>query len=662
MASIGQVGGLGSNLDVSGLVGKLMEVESKPLAELAKKTAATTVKISAYGNFKGAVSALRTSLAGLQSADSYNAMAASVVDSNVASVSATPNADLGSHSLEVTDLAVAERLKSGTFASINDVIGTGTLTIQYGKYDSNGNTFTTNPGSATNNIVIDGTNNTLAGVRDAINKSNAGVTASIVNDGTGFRLVVSGKNTGTDNSIRIGVTDGDGGNADAAGLSQLAYDPTLAVGAGKNLQQVTAAKDAKFMLDGIQIVKSGNTITDALSGVTLNLTKTNAGSPTTFSVAKDSSKLKASIEDFVKSYNELDNLTDQLTGYDKATKVAGDLNGDAAVRQISQQLRDVLSHVVSSSPKGYQALSQIGITMSRDGQLAVDNTKLQKALDTDASAVQGLFARAGKTSDPLVAYNKADAKTKPGEFALNVSQLATRGSAVGSTAAPLTIDSTNNMLDLKIDGVSSSISLTQKTYADPAALAAELQTQINGNSAFSTAKVKVEVTQNSGVLSIVSNAYGTASTVDITGGNGATTLFGSLTKTAGVDVAGSFGTGLTTGRGQTLTSADGLSVDITGGATGDRGKVTYMRGLAVELDELIGKLVDGKSTTLSSRIDSLNQQNKDIDEQKAQLEKRLEVKRDRYTQQFNTLDGLLTNMQSTMSYLSQQLASLNSNK
>lgn len=652
--------GLGSGLDVNGLVDKLMEVEKQPLTKIQAKQAAVNVKISAYGTFKGAVSALRTSLAGVQNNSSYSTMSAKIADATVAGVSASQTADVGTHSLEVTQLAAAHRLKSGTFASITEPIGTGKLQIQYGtvgKDGSNNPTFTVNGSAPTNNITIDAAHNSLAGVRDAINQSNAGVSASIVNDGTGFRLVLSGKNTGTANSIRIGVTDDDGNNTNIAGLSQLAYDPTLAQDAGKNMGEVSAAKDAQFLLDGLQITKSSNSVGDAISGVTIDLQKTNAGAPTTFSVAKDSSTIKKSIDDFVKAYNDLDTTVDQLTAYDPKTNKAGQLNGDTGVRTTYEQIRGSLTRMVNAAPGGYTALAQVGLTLDRNGQMQVDSTKLQAALDKDPTAVQGLFATAGKTNDSLVSFVKAGDNAKAGQYALNITQLATQGTAVGSTAAPLTIDGTNNAFTLKIDGVSSNISLTQKTYASPAELATELQTQINGNSTFSASKIKVAVTENAGVLSITSNRYGSASSVQLSGANVAN-LFGTVTSTTGLDVAGNFGTGKTTGNGQELTSADGLTVKITGGALGDRGNVNYMRGLAGDLDKLIGKAVDAKGT-VPSQIESLNQQNKDFDKQTADLNLQLEKKEQRYLKQFNTLDEMLSNMQSQMSYMSQQLSALN---
>jgi len=655
MAGI-QATGAGSGLDVRGLVDNLMTVEKQPLAKLDKKEAAVQVKISAYGAFKGAASALRASLSGLQSAGSYTAMSASVAEASVATASASASADVGTHSLEVTTLAAAQRLKSGTFQSVTDTVGSGTLSIQYGSFAAG--TFTQNGSTPTHNITIDATNNTLAGVRDAINKANVGVNASIVNDGSGFRLVVASKNTGTTNSLKLSVTDTDGNNTNTAGLSQLAFDPAAGVGAGQNMSEVAAAKDAEFLLDGLLIKKQSNTVSDALSGVTLNLTKTNAGTPTTFTIAKDSKAIKTAIEGFVKAYNELDTTVDKLTGYNAATKVAGDLSGDAAIRQASGRIRDALSQVVSTTPGGYNALAQIGITLSRDGQLAVDNTKLTAALDKDPTAVQGLFSTAARTDDPLVNFVKAGDNTRPGSFALNVSQLATQGKAVGGASAGLTIDNTNDTLELNVNGTATSIKLSQRTYSNAAALASELQSQVNGAAALVTAGSRVTVSENAGVLSITSDKYGSASKVQLSGGNGLAGLFGTVNSTNGVDVGGSLGLGGTTGNGQELTSSSGLTVKVTGGNTGERGNVTFMRGIASQLDKLIGDALDSKGT-VPARIESLNQQVKDIENKRTFIEQQLELKEARYLKQFNSLDGLLTNMQSTMSYLSQQLSALN---
>jgi flagellar hook-associated protein 2 len=149
--------------------------------------------------------------------------------------------------------------------------------------------------------------------------------------------------------------------------------------------------------------------------------------------------------------------------------------------------------------------------------------------------------------------------------------------------------------------------------------------------------------------------------VELLGGNARSTLFGTATSTAGLDIAGSLGTGKATGNGQQLTSDNGLTVSVSGGATGARGGVMFTRGMATKLDDLLTQLSASKGT-IGGRIDSLQEGVKDIEKKREFINAQLEVKQKRYLDQFNTLDGLLSNMQSTMSYLAQQLSSLNNLK
>jgi len=193
MASPIQASGIGSGLDVSGLVDKLMTIEQQPLTALDNKKAAVNVQIGAYATFRSSLSSFQSTLSTLEDPTAYNAAKVTVGDATVATASATSGADAGDHTLEVTDLAQAQRIKSGTFQAITDTVGTGTLTFNFGSYDTNANTFTSNADKGAKTVTIDSAHATLSGVRDAINKANIGVTASIVNDGTGFRLVVGSK-------------------------------------------------------------------------------------------------------------------------------------------------------------------------------------------------------------------------------------------------------------------------------------------------------------------------------------------------------------------------------------------------------------------------------------------------------------------------------------
>jgi flagellar hook-associated protein 2 len=648
--------GIGSNIDVAGLVDKLMQVEKQPLTALDKKEAAVQVKISALASFRGSLSTFQATLVGLEQTSSYTAAKVSLGDNSVASASSSADADPGTHSLEVTHLAAAQRLKSNTsFAAITDTVGTGTLSIQYGSY---ANGFSVNADRPTQTVTIDAAHSSLSGVRDAINAAKINVTASIVNDGTGYRLVLASKDTGSANGVRISVSDDDNTATDTAGLSRLAYDPAADVGSGKNMTEVVAAQDSAFLVDGIAITKPSNTVSDVLAGTTLTLLKTNLNTPMTLAITQDTGPVQTSVAAFVKAYNDVNKTITDLTKYNAETKAGGPLLGDAAVRSLAEQLRDSLSSVVGGVSGSYHALAQVGVTLGRDGNLSVDSGKLQTALQTNPQAVRSLFATSGYSDDSLVQYTGSTSTTPAGVYDLNVTQLATQGKIVGSAAAALTIDSSNDALTVAVNGVTTSITLNHATYANANALAAELQSKLNGSSPLAAAGILTSITASSGALSITSNRYGSVSKIALAGGNAQSALFGtSPTATDGLDVAGTLGGVTGVADGQKLTHPNGLSIQVSGGSTGARGKVSFGHGIAVQLDTLLGKAL-GTKGVLSERTDGLNQSVKQIGHDRDQVNAGLVVKQARYQKQFNTLDGLISSMQSTMTYLAQQLNSI----
>jgi len=316
---------------------------------------------------------------------------------------------------------------------------------------------------------------------------------------------------------------------------------------------------------------------------------------------------------------------------------------------------------VSGNSAGYNALSQVGISFDSSGKLSVNSSKLSTALTTNPAAVQALFATGAQTEDSLVKYASSTSTTPGGKYTLNVSQIATQGNAVGSAAAALTIDGTNDVLNVKVNGVSTSVTLGHATYTDATALAAEVQSRLNGSSTLSAKSMTVSVTQSAGVLTLSSNQYGSGSTVAFEGGSAASALFGTPTSTDGVDVAGSIGGVLANGSGQTLKAGNGLALDVLGGATGDRGGVTFTRGLAVQLDSLLTRAL-GTKGSIASSTKALEAQSKDMDAQKERINSSLAEKEKRYLAQFNSLDSTISSMQSTMAYLAQQLTALNSTK
>lgn len=658
--------GIGSGLDVNGIVKQLIAVESQPLTGLNVKEAGYQAKITAYGTLKGAIATFQTAQRGLSEIARFQALKASSSDTTIYGAFATGAAVPGTYSVEVVDLAQAHKLRSNGFANVTDAVGTGTLTFQYGTYDSGLNTFTLNSAKAAQTVVIGPGQNTLSGIRDAINAANIGVSASIVNDGGANpnKLTLTSKDTGAASSIQLTVTDGDATHTDSSGLSQLAYNPTSGLGTGKNLVQSVAAQDANLTVDGItNIKKPSNTVTDVVQGVTLNLLKKSPtpGTGTVLTVTSDTGSVKTAVESFVKAYNDINKTVGDLTAYNAVTKKGSILQGDASALAIQRQVRGVLTSALQSSNGNFNLLSQIGVSFQKSGNLALEGAKLDAAINTNFNDIAALFAAVGKPSDSLVNFVSASSSTKPGIYAVTVDTLATQGKSVGSTAPGLTItQGANDTLSVTIDGVNATVTLGAATYASAGALAAEVQSKINGAGALTTAGAAVSVTAGAGnAITITSSRYGLASTVSVAG-NGVANLLGTPTNIAGVNVGGTIGGVAASGNGQNLTGtgkADGLKLLVTGGAIGARGTITYSEGYAKQLDRLVDNLL-GTNGPIAIRTDGLNASVKDIAGQRDTLNRRIANTERSLRERFGVLDSLVSRLRSTSDFLSQQLARL----
>ena len=460
--------GIGSGLDVNAIVTGLMNVERQPLTLLASKKTAFQTQVSAYGSLKSALSTFQASVSALSSAAKFNAQTATSADTEVLTATADGKASVSSYAVKVNQLAQQQKIASAGFSNISNTVGTGTLTISFGTFTPEvlapptASAFTANTDKTDITIAINSSNNTLAGVRDAINAKNGSVTASIVNDGTNNRLIITSKDTGEVNSLKITTTDDDTVNTDATGLSQLAYDPTATTGSGKNLQQLQAAKDTLLNIDGIAVVKSSNTITDAIEGVTLKLLKTSNNVSVNLGIATNQDEIKKSVTSFVDGYNKLDTTLRSLTKYGGEGGISGALLGDATARSITNQIKAVFSNSISGAGS-LTTLSQIGVSFQRDGKLALDSTKLTTAISTNLGDIAALFAPSAKATDPLIAYSGSTSKTQAGTYAVTVSQLgSTTVNAIGTINGTAATGSATNLvgaagsvtegLSLKING------------------------------------------------------------------------------------------------------------------------------------------------------------------------------------------------------------------
>jgi flagellar hook-associated protein 2 len=379
--------GIGSGLPVESLVSQLMAVERKPIDLLTTKEADFQAKLSAFGTMKSALAALQTAAQALSTPAQVTPIKATVATAGVMSVATTAGATAGSYNIEVQSLAQSQKLKSSVgFSNTTDVVGSGTITIDFGGYDSAvPPVFTPNGASSAKTVTIDPAHNTLADIKSAINGANMGVTASIINDGTSNYLSFTSTSTGAKNAMQISVSD--------PSLNALTYtgDP-----ATSDMAQTVGAQDAVIFVDTVKITKPSNTITDAIEGLTLNLTATTAsGVSTKVNLAPEMSGVQTAIQNFVKAYNDATKSMADLTAYDVSTGTGAVLNGDSTVRSVQNQLRSLIGSSVVGAPAGSASLTDLGITTQRDGSLAIDSTKLTTALADPTKNLTAMFASVG---------------------------------------------------------------------------------------------------------------------------------------------------------------------------------------------------------------------------------------------------------------------------
>ena len=654
--------GVGSSLDVNSLVTQLMAAEQQPIKALATKEAKYQSQLTAYGSLKGALSTFQSSASVLSNPGKFSAVSASIADTTLATVVASPAALSGSYSLNVTQLAQSQKLQSSnTFATTSTTLGSGTLTISFGTYIASPSSFTINPDKATKTITIGSTQNTLSGVRDAINAANAGISANIINDGSGNRLVITSTDSGAANALKITVADSsDGSNTDNAGLSQLAYDGTSPSTSQMTQPTGMGPKDAVFTIDGIAINKPSNTITDAISGMTVNLLKIGTS---TLTVTHDTTAVQSAVQTFVNAYNTLNNTITSLSKYDPISKKAAVLTGDSTLNSLKSQLKNVFNTPLSTAGGGLTALSDIGITFQKNGTLTLDTNTLNTSLRDLTKDVSTLFAAVGKPGDSLIRFDNSTIDTKNGVYAINVSSLATQGKAVGTTQTfPLTITSGISSLSLNVDGIATAIKLTEGTYATASALATELQSKINGASALSVSKTTVSVSASAGALTIKSNSYGTSSSISTIANTASAAIFGvtDYTTAIGLNTAGTIGSVTATGSGQSLTGtgdAKGLSISVIGGSTGSRNTINFARGYTYELNNLITGMLDSNNL-ITSRVVGINASITQVGKDRDRANLHLASIEKRYRAQFTALDQMLSGMNQTSNFLTQQLANL----
>lgn len=383
--------GIGSNLDVNSIVTQLMTIEQRPLLLLAQKESTYQARLSSLGTIKGALSSLQSAAGALKSVNTTSFSATSS-DTSAVAASASSTAVAGTYAVSVTQLAQAQRLVAAGQASATVAIGGGTdTTLNFSFGTISGGTF--NPGNGTYagasftvnadkppfSVTIDATNNTLEGIRDAVNAANGGVTASIVNDGSGtpYRLSFSVQDMGAAKSLKVEVT------GEAALGALLANDPA----GTQQLAETVTAKNAALTVDGTAVTSATNAVAGAIPGVTLALAKTTT-SPVTITVARSFSSASNAVAALVKAYNDYNAVNAT------ATAKGAIFQGDGSVLSVQQRLRAALGIDYGTSG-AYRSLSALGVGFQRDGRLVFDSGRLSAGLASDPAGALETIAAAG---------------------------------------------------------------------------------------------------------------------------------------------------------------------------------------------------------------------------------------------------------------------------
>jgi flagellar hook-associated protein 2 len=393
--------GIGSGLDINSLVTNLANAAKQPKADLiAKRDTANKAKVSALGQVSSSIDSFASALTSLISGGSLFSQP-SVSDPSVFTASAVPGARLGglSAAVEVRQLALAQVLSSAP-VSRTDPVGQGVLTIATG-----GNSF---------DVTIDATNDNLDGLAKAINDKAAGVTASVVTDSSGARLVIKGQ-SGEANAFTLSVPGGT-----SSGLERFAS-------AAMNVAQ--SAQDAIVRLDGVEVKRATNSFSDVISGVRIDLKSAKPGTIVSVGLVRPTAAIAQGVQDFVSAYNELMGV---IGGATKAATdgTSGALRGDIGVTALQHQLAQLPTTILSSTGSGVHTLAEIGVRTNRDGTISLDSTKLQSATAADPDGVEALFNPTQYSSSPFLTVASPIGRVAPGTY--NVTDIV---AAAGATPA-----------------------------------------------------------------------------------------------------------------------------------------------------------------------------------------------------------------------------------
>ena len=647
--------GTGSGIDSNKLADQLTEASSMVQSQrLESKKTLLSTQISDYGLLRSSLAKLETAAAALGSADTFNAKALSIPDTTLLGITKLEaKAAAGTYQLKVEQIAQAQSLSSAEFDAMNSPIGKGTLTIRLGDWSADGTNFTVDSTKTGAEIVIDDTNNSLTGLRDAINASDLGISASIVSDGGKYKLLMT-SSTGAKNEIEISVAE----DATSPGLSSFAYNTGT-----KNLSQEQEGKDALVRINGLLVSRESNHVTDIVDGMEFDLFAASTTETISVTISEDKSIAEQTIRDFVAAYNTFLSEVDALMDFNEETDAYGSLNKDPLAKNLLQGIRNVLTSNIPGMSEGFTSLSNIGIRTELDGTLSIheeDNFGFRAAIDNSFDMVRDLFVPKASSSASNISVSKFSARSQPGSYEVVITQQPAKGQlTAGDLTAtfPLNTGAGDYSFTVKLDGATTSlISLpANKQYDSATEIAADLQSLINLDSNVKTAKASLSVSYDGSKFVFTSAAYGATSNVEFTsvGANMADLGIAVGAGTAGKDVAGAVDAVEAFGSGNVLlpsigSKAEGLSMLVEPGAT--TATLTFTRGFAGSMSSLVNEFLK-TSGLISAREETINKDIKRVEGEEDALTRRSEAYRARLMAQFQAMETIVRSLNTTGDFL-----------
>ncbi len=655
------IDGLVSGLDTTSIIEGLISIQQSQVDRLNGRKNEILTKQTAFQGIEARVLSMRSSMSQLNRSNTsvFERTSGTSSDESILTVTSGNKAIEGSYVVRVNSLAKAHQMGSQGFDDDSSTITNGTISFQVGD----------RPASE---ITIDESNNTIDGLIDAINTQSDDISASVVYDqaNQANRILLTSRYTGESNQITVtnnlAASSGSATQPDFSGLAiQEASNAAIQLGSGAGA--IVAEYDT-------------NSVDGLIANVTLDLHKVDVDQDVTINISKDTEAAATAIKGFVEEYNSLINFIDEQTQFNPETNAASPLLGNRNVSTIRNRLGALVTEIVPGLGSDLNRLSQIGIDIDTRGKLTVNSGELNRALKGEIEGIESsdigrLFGLTGESSNSNIEFLLGSTRTLSSSagYEVDILQAAERGSATAtsSLASSTVIDGTNNEFQITVDGQESELlTLTEGTYTQEE-LAAHVESLINNSSELKSTDVSVSL--ESGALEITSARYGLSSEVSTVSGSALTALgFTGSESGTGRDVAGSFivdgvieaatGSGrILIGDSDNANTADvqiKVTLDSSQVSGGVEGLLTVSRGISSRMDKYFGDILDPDAGTVKTVNDDFDLRVESLEASIARVNTISEAKTQYLIEQFTNLERVLSDLQSTSSFLTSQLAGL----